>query len=347
MIGKGGEIITYDQKDLEGDSIPSLKKFINSIKNMQKKHKQIPLFLAIDGEGGKYFNRLKKISNYKSPREYGLKFEKTGNLNYFKEEVTKYAKLMKKIGLNMNFAPLLDVAKKGYQGYVAEEKIKIKNPDLTISEIEASNRAYSDKKETAIVLAITAMQIFQQNKIIPTLKHFPSYGILSITQNPHIILPCSNLSRTSLMKHIDNYKIAFSKGAYAIMTGHVITAIDKTKPASLSKKTYNFIRNSLKFKGLIVADELNMGSIRDYHGFTSLGKAAVDALKANDILLISHPDTFIFMRDAVLNAAKEYREIREMVNDRYKRILKYKKKIGLISKKQNLLKNTISYKKCI
>lgn len=330
MIGKGGEIASFNQKDIEGDSEASLKKFVRLINGFQNKNKKFPLFMAIDGEGGRYFNRLKNISKYKSPRDYGLKYEKDGDLKYFEKEVDTYARLMKRIGLNMNFAPLLDVAKKGYKGYVASEKITIKSPDLTVSEIESSNRAYSDDKEVVRTMAITAMDVFQKHGIIPTMKHFPSYGILDLNENPHISLPVKKMSRNTLMKHIDNYKLAFRKGAYAIMTGHVVTAIDNTRPASLSKKNYKFLREKLKFKGLIVADELNMGSIRDFHGFQSYGKAAIDALKANDILLISHPDTFIFMRDAILGAAKEYREIKEMVDDRYKRVLRYKKKIGLI-----------------
>ena len=52
MIGKGGEIITFDQKDLEGNTKKSLKNFTSKIISIQKKLNKIPLFLAIDGEVG-------------------------------------------------------------------------------------------------------------------------------------------------------------------------------------------------------------------------------------------------------------------------------------------------------
>ncbi len=330
MIGKGGEIVNYNQKDLEGDSKESLKRFIKSIRELSEKNKKTPLFLAIDGEGGSYFNRLKSFSTLKSARIYGKKFERDGNLDYFIGEISKFAKLMNELDINMNFAPLLDVAKKGYRGYVAEERIKVRKNDLTKSEMEASNRSYSDKPEVVSILGTTAMKVYQEHNIIPTLKHFPSYGILDDNENPHEVLPVSKLSLSTILKQVNQYKKAIKMDAYAMMTGHVTTALDKDRPASISKKVYKFVRDKLRFKGLMVVDELNMGAIKQFYGFTSVEKAAIDAIKANDIILISHPDTFVFMRNAIFEEAKKSWEMRKVVNNRYKRIIKYKKKIGLI-----------------
>ncbi len=335
IIGKGGEIVSKSQSTLEGDNLESLKRFVKLLNRLSQKNKKIPLFLAIDGEGGKYFNRLKSISDYKSPRFYGKKFEKDGNLEFFKREVKKFAELMNQIGFNINFAPLVDCAKKGYKGYLAEEGVFIKNKDdLIKSEVIAANRSYSDKMETVITLGLTAMRIFQEHNIIPTLKHFPSYGTLKKNQNPHRVLVKLKLSKNEILAQIEPYKKAFKNRCYAIMKGHVITCLDWNAPASLSVKTDKFLRDKLNFDGLAVVDELHMGAIKQYYSRMNceeiLKKSAVDALKVNDIILTSHPEDFIVMRDAIVKEANKNEKFLERVNKVYNKILYYKKIINLL-----------------
>ncbi len=336
MIGEGGEITSQKQADLEGDNKRSLKRFVKNLKKLTKKHNKIPLFLAIDGEGGYYFNRLQSISTYKSARYYGKKFEKNKNISFFKKETKKFAKLMKKIGINMNFAPVVDCAKKGYKGYMAEEKNSIKKEKSTNSESFASNRAYSDEMGTVITLGLTAMKVFQKYKIIPTLKHFPSYGILNKDENPHTVLTISKLPKTKIIKQITPYKRAISLGCYAIMKGHIITALDKEKPASLSIKTDHFLRKTLGFNGLSVIDEVNMGALKEYYNKKDKRKLAIDALKVNDIILTSNTKDFILMRNAILEEAHKSKQIKDKIDESYKRIIYYKKIIGLIPNKNNL-----------
>ena len=336
MIGKGGEIVSENQAVLEGDSLELLKRFVRLLNKLSQKNKKVPLFLVIDGEGGEYFNRLKSISDYKSPRFYGKKFEKDGNLEFFEREVKKFAKLINQIGFNMNFAPLVDCAKNGYRGYIAEERALVKNKDgLTKSETAAADRSYSDKMETVITLGLTAMRIFQEHNIIPTLKHFPSYGILKKNQNPHRVLPKLELPKNEILAQIEPYKEAFKNKCYAIMKGHIITCLDKTAPASLSVKIDKFLKDELSFDGLVVVDELHMGAIRQYYSKLNSSeeifkKAAVDALKVNDIILTSYPEDFIIMRDAIIEGANKNGKFLERVNEACKKVLYYKKIINLL-----------------
>ena len=330
MIGKGGEIISSSQKELEGNSEESLRNFVKKLKKAGRQKNCKPLFLAIDGEGGDYFNRLKEISDYKSPRFYGEKFEKDGNLDYFTKEVEDFAKLMKRIGLNMNFAPLMDVAKNGYKGYVAEERILVRYGVLTKSEEKASRRSYSDKKETVEKLATEAHILFKKHGIISTLKHFPTYGILDIEENPHFCLPVSKTPKKKIKEHLELYENAFERGATAIMTGHIVTALDKSKPASLSEKVHRYIRKKMNFSGLVVSHDLKMGAVKKFYGERYAEKAALSAVKSNDIILVSHPETFFPMRDCILDAAKRSQELRKKINKSYERILTCKGNIGLI-----------------
>ena len=119
---------------------------------------------------------------------------------------------------------------------------------------------------------------------------------MNLDENPHIILPISKISKSSLLRHIEIYRKLFKNHTCAIMSGHVITDFDKLRPASLSRKNYLFMRKKLEFKGLIISDELNMGAIKKFTK-NNLEKAAISAIRANDIILISHPEVFHFMKN--------------------------------------------------
>ena len=149
-------------------------------------------------------------------------------------------------------------------------------------------------------------------------------------ENPHEHLPIANNHNAQLTRNIELYKHLFKARAYAIMTGHVITKLDPKTPASLSSNVYNYIRKELGFEGLIVSDELNMGAVREYYGKEYTNDSALDAIKANDIILISHPQTFHPLRDIIYKAAKEDTELQEKIEDSFNRVLEYKQLIGLL-----------------
>jgi beta-N-acetylhexosaminidase len=325
-LGKGGEIISKEQEILEGNTRESLKSFIKQVRDFSRKHRKTPLFFAIDGEGGEYFNRLKSISDYKSPRFYGRKFEEYNDIEFFRKEVTRFVQLMNYIGLNINFAPVIDTAQKGYRGYMAESGTEIRNGLIT-SELHANNRAYSDKMQTVIKLGLTAMRIFQERKIIPVLKHFPSYGILKPNENPHVVLPDSDLPGTEILRHVTPFREAIKQGCYAVMTGHVITSLDRERPASLSVKVNRFLRK-LGFSGLAVSDELFMGAIQQFYSKTDTS-LPLDALQANDILLTSHPEHFLDMKNSIMDAAKN-KTTMQRIDEAYKKILRYKRILKIL-----------------
>ena len=321
IIGKGGEVVSKKQKSLEGDSKLSLKKFTEYLRSKE----DIPLFLAIDGEGGEHFNRLRHFSNLKNQRFYGKKFEKDKNLNFYKKEITKYAKLMNELDLNMNFAPVFGKASRGYKGYLAEEKILVGN-GLSHSEMYASERSYSDKMSTINALGPEAVKIYQEHNIICTIKHFPTYGLFTKEQNPHLVLPEIKITMKNLMKELQPFKKAFKYGN-AIMTGHGVYTCLGTRPVSLSSRTIPFLKK-LKFKGLIVADEINMESLIEFNGKKNPGQIAIAAVKVNDIILNSHPETFEIMVNAITKQAKKDPKLAKKINESYEKILHFKKIIS-------------------
>jgi beta-N-acetylhexosaminidase len=321
MIGMGGEFDFLETKGVT--DIKKTKKFIAKLKKLDP-----TLFIAIDGEGGSKFNLFENKAILKQARAYGLRLEQASRVKQYKKDISDYVVLMKECGINMNFSPILGVARPGYQGYLSQY-----------------GRSYSDIKETVKMLSSIAIKEMQNNKIIAVGKHFPGYGPLD--ENPH-----QHLRKRRTDNHYDIRISAFAyavrHGIQAIMKGHVLSRLDSKIPATLSLKVEEYLREELKFKGLTITDEIFMGSLNEY--YAELGgdedgtKRIVAAAKCNDILLHSYPKQeqdgkvkttvkehshFLCLHQAVYQAVLggEVNEVK--FNESYERIIKYKKTIGL------------------
>ncbi|MFO7961976.1 MAG: hypothetical protein R6U94_13635, partial [Nitriliruptoraceae bacterium] len=75
---------------------------------------------------------------------------------------------------------------------------------------------------------------------------------------------------------------------------------------------------------------LNMGAIRKFTE-NDIEKAALYAIWTNDIILISHAKTFLPMKTALILKAKKDIRLRKRIEKAFDKVLRYKKKIGLIS----------------
>ena len=68
-----------------------------------------------------------------------------------------------------------------------------------------------------------------------------------------------------------------------IMMAHIIVEdIDPELPCSLSPKAHAILRNELKYKGLILSDDMQMGAITQHRG---TGEAAMMAIRAGSDLV--------------------------------------------------------------
>jgi beta-N-acetylhexosaminidase len=125
------------------------------------------------------------------------------------------------------------------------------------------------------------IQVTQKNNIIATAKHFPGHGLVS--GDTHHSLQ----SIDGEMKEVKNYPELIKNGVLSIMVAH-IAVVNNPKfdteglPSTCSEKIVtNLLRDSLKFKGLIVTDAMNMG------GVASVPQASFKAINAGcDILLM-------------------------------------------------------------
>ena len=236
-------------------SYEDMLKLIKELKELNSKNK-IPLFIAIDQEGGRVNRMPAEIHNLVNAN----KIASTKNLELIREAGAITGELLQKSGFNLDFAPVLDVLQERTSKAIGD-------------------RSYGKNAEDVSRYALEVMKKLQINNIIPVIKHFPGQG--AAKSDSHYFLPRIKDIKTEDIKPFEN---AIENGADIIMVGHMIVkSINKIYPASLSLQMIKKLRLKYNFKGVIMTDDLKMRAIRYVYGTKAALKKAVYA--GNDLIL--------------------------------------------------------------
>jgi len=217
-----------------------IKNLTSNIKNIFK-DKNYPIM--IDQEGGRV-NRLSKIiSLNKFTSEYFgklfVKNKREFSINY-KLFVDKVSYLLKNLGININTVPVLDLR------YKASSKV-------------IGDRSFSNNIKIVSDIGDLCIRYFRENSIGTVIKHIPGHGLAKV--DSHNFTPIINKDRSYLYKN--DFKAFELKKSLFAMTAHVIfKKIDPKNTVTHSKKMIRIIRNKIKFKNLIISDDLSMKSLK-------------------------------------------------------------------------------------
>ncbi len=221
--------------------------------------------IAIDQEGGRV-TRTKEIAPA-CPSAVDLAAH--GVVNLIAEAGALTADLLRLLGCNLNFAPVLDIDHFPGTQNALRERCWGNDPQRIIDNAGMWNRWMRKRGMRSCA------------------KHFPSCGLA--TSDPHHDLPVASVDMATLLKSDILPYTALMPELDAIMTSHVrFPLIDSEHPASLSAKIINgFLRNQLGFDHhLVLTDDLDMGAIMQAYGRGADVKQAI--LAGNDIALICH-----------------------------------------------------------
>lgn len=232
------------------------------LSNCYQSCSKTPLFIAIDAEWGL---AMRLDSTTKFPRQMTLGAIQNDTLVY--EMGAEIARQCKRLGMQINFAPVADVNNNPL------------NPVI-------SNRSFGENKYNVARKAAMYMKGMQDNGVLANAKHFPGHG--DTDSDSHKTLPTVKSSR----EHLDTlelypFKELISQGLGSVMVAHLfVPALDTTsnRASTLSNKVVTgLLKDSLGFKGLIFTDALNMKGVSKFY---KPGEADVKALIAgNDVLL--------------------------------------------------------------
>ena len=220
-------------------SVTQIKKLIKSIRNYVK-DKKFPIL--IDEEGSRV-SRLRNIINHNFDVNYFgnlYKINKKIAVNLYKKYLRILTGELKKIGININTIPVLDISRK--------------NTNKVIG-----NRSFSKKKEIVKELGKITIKECHAKKIVTVIKHIPGHGCSSI--DSHFKTPKVNLSEKILDK-IDFYPFK-STTAKLAMTAHILyTKIDSKNVSTFSKKIIKeIIRKKIGYKGILMSDDISMKAL--------------------------------------------------------------------------------------
>ncbi|WP_228101014.1 beta-N-acetylhexosaminidase [Paenibacillus donghaensis] len=287
------------------ESTQQALKLFNDLKKDNKSN-PIPLWMSVDEEGGRVSRMPNEFMKVPSSRAIGSKNSTElakGIGNILGRELAGF-------GLNMDFAPVLDV------------NSNPKNPVI-------GDRSFGNKAELVSRLGIAAMEGIREQKVVPVVKHFPGHGDTSV--DSHIGLPVVNhdLARLRQLELVP-FKAAVEHQADVVMIAHLLMPrIDPDHPASFSKKVItDLLRGELGFQGVVISDDMTMGAIEKNY---DIGKASVNAILAGgNLILVGHDyekeKTAI---NALKKAVEGGRISEDMLNNRVYAILKLKQKYGI------------------
>ena len=290
--GLGG-VIFFTQNIKTSDQFKNL---VNDIKN----EALVSPFLSIDQEGG----RVERTENIFGGKKYlSAKFAAEKGENFLKQQTEQISEDLKDFGINLNFAPVLDV------------NTNPKNPII-------GERAFSDKPNDVIKFGKIVVETYLKNNIIPCAKHFPGHG--DAIADSHLTLPEIGLDMEELENtHIKPFK---EVDVPMIMVAHLhCTAFDKEKtPSSLSKNVIGYLRKNIGFDGVIITDDMVMGGVLDLTGTQACAKAIKAGV--NILLYRNSFDETIKIIDNLARIAKTDGMLRQNIEISYERITNLKNK---------------------
>jgi len=156
------------------------------------------------------------------------------------------------------------------------------------------------------------------------LKHFPGYGNNGDTHK-NIIFDKRDYKQFENVDFVP-FKAGIAAGGDCILVSHnIVECIDNTMPASLSNEMNRIIREELDFNGVIITDDLMMDGVSN---FVSDEESAVMAILAGNDMVLS--TDFQIQYNSVLQAVNDGRITEERLDESIERILRWKKKLGLI-----------------
>lgn len=273
--------------------------------NIYQKIAKTPLAISIDGEWGLGM-RFK---------DQAISFPRNLMLGAIQDEQVVYelgreiGKHCKRIGININFAPVVDINN---------------NPDNPV----INDRSFGEDKHNVIAKSTAYMTGLQDAGVMACAKHFPGHGDTDV--DSHYDLPIINhtLMRLDSVELVP-FKSMISEGIGSIMIAHLnIPALDDrpNRPTTLSHKTVTeLLREEMAYNGLIITDAMEMKGVTKHF---QAGEADAEAFLAGvDVILL--PEDVPAAVKSIKQYIKDGKISLDRLNNSVRRILRAKNQLGL------------------
>ena len=267
---------------------------ISSFNQITKSKGYLPFLYSADAEPSLVNRKITGSKTVKKAVEINSLEEVIGTAQSISQDLND-------IGINYNFAPVVDVAGNATVGY----------------------RGFGSKKEELISWSDAFIQETQKHNIVATAKHFPGHGL--VTGDTHTALQTID----GELKEIVNYPTLIKNGVLSVMIGHLAVKNNKKYntnglPATCSKTIVtDLLVNEMKFKGLIVTDAMNMG------GVLKVPNSTVRSIQAGCHIILMPVDV-VKAHSEVLTKYKADPAFKATVDAAAKKVIRMKLCLGLL-----------------
>jgi len=270
----------------------------------------IPLFIAVDQEGGRVC-RLKASHGF-PPTPSQAELGRQNDPTVTRRTASVTADTLAAAGITVNFAPVVDLNV---------------NPDNPV--IGKLARSFSADPDIVVRHAAIMIDAFHSRNLAAAVKHFPGHGSSTADSHEGFVDVTRTWTRRELVPFA---RLIDSNRCDMVMTAHVVNRnLDRRYPATLSRATLTtLLRGEMGFSGVIISDDMQMKAIRSHYELADAVKRAVDA--GIDILLFANNTIFdeviatrvVSLITAMVNAGDI---AEERIDASYRRIMNVKTRL--------------------
>ena len=307
--GKTGAIILFEK------NIPKSTAAFAPLKKIIWTYQQaapLPLFVAIDQEGGKV-NRLKEKYGFTrsiTAQEMG-RAQTLDSVRFYAEAT---AATLAGLGINVNFAPVVDLGV---------------NPENTV--IYKVGRAFSANPDSVALLAGEFVKPHRRFGVITVLKHFPGHG--SSLADTHFGV--ADVTSTWTPAELVPYEKMIGSGMTdAIMSAHIVNMnLDpRGYPGTLSSRIIDsLLRKNLRYDGVVFSDDMQMQAIARQYGLEEAIRlsinAGVDILCFSNNIAGSEERTVDKVHEIIRSLVQKGQVSMSRVDEAYRRIRRLKSRL--------------------
>jgi beta-N-acetylhexosaminidase len=282
-----GGLILYR---LNFDSPSQVKKLIADLEEALGRK----LLVAADHEGGRVIMFREGVTVFPDNLALGA----AGKIEYAGKQGEIEGKELRRLGLDVNLAPVLDVLTPAY------------SPNIGI-------RSYGQDWRLVAEMGAARIRAMQKEKLSACAKHFPGKGHAPV--DAHLGLPVIPSTWKEMEEaHLRPFMQAIGAGVDLVMSSHPYYPNLDPGPqriATFSRRIiYDYLRRELNYQGVIASDDLEMGAIK---ALCPIGEAGVLAAAAgHDLLLVCHDlqaqkEVFYKLLDAYKSKQLPLKELEE------------------------------------
>lgn len=284
------------------------KEMTENIQNYSMEITRVPLFLAVDEEGGKTVS-LAAVSVFGVEKVPDMQsIGESGDAGKAYEAGKTLGAYLCKYGINVDFAPVVDV---------------LTNPDNQV----IGERAFGSDPQLVSSMGLALADGLQEEHVLACMKHFPGHGGVAGDSHSGAVSTDKFLDDLAQVELVP-FQAGIDHSMPFIMVGHISAhnVTGEEIPSSVSKiMITDVLRGKMGYQGIVITDAMEMGAITDNYDSASAAVLAIEA--GADMILM--PQDFSAAFQGVIKAVETGKLSEERLNESVSRILSLKiEKLG-------------------